>query len=427
MPYSSKSDLPPNVKQLSSHLQDIWMAAFNSAWKTYNGDEEKCFAIAWGAVNKARGTAKASLQYYPKIEAKAIDGKRFIWVEVLDSRVSRPLSEPYGLRWKVDGESLRRSAETVTGTVLMGPIASLDLGHEIKRPVARFVSHEMRDGALLAKYALIEDDHEWAEHAWSQIQAGNWKYVSAHADFDYNYPIDQEGDIIYPHRFKLDTVDIVAFGAFPTSQVFHTFSEGLAASLAEFSQARPSKDGFDQKPTEKKKMSEDKLVEMQAQHTKELSDIQAKLDKAEKDLALERERVVVLNKKTESVEARTLEAVSKELDTAQKRIADLEKGEQEKKDKEKLTLATEVAELKVDNGLILPKDAVVEAERLKTFDEPALLELKASLADLSTGRRYMPKTLPNSISLKATVDPKERRRMELYGEYVNDKGEFVTV
>lgn len=432
MPYRSKANLPDAVKSLSDHLQEIWMAAFNSAWKDHSGDEETCFKIAWSAVNKARGSAKASLHYFPRIEAKAVDGKRFILVELMDERVSRPLSEPYGYRWKVDDESINASVDSLKSTVLCGPVAGLEHGHELKRPVARFVDYE-KNGCLRAKYELIEDDSAWASYAWAQIQAGNWRYVSAFADFDWNYPVDVREDIVYPHRFKLKTVDFVPYGAFPSAQVYHTFSEGLAAMLAsEFSQAHPK--GFDQKQKEKKKMSEEQLVELQTKYTKDMEDVKAKLDKAEKatadalkQLELERERNKILDKKTETVDARTLEALKGELDKSQKRIAELEKIEADKKDKEKTTLATEVADLYVQTGMIMPKDAVPEAERLKTFEEPALLELKAKMADVAILHRCSPKVLPSTGSLKATVDPKERRRMERYGEYVDDEGKVVQV
>lgn len=55
MPFEKKDDLPDAVRGLPDHAQDIWMAAFNSAWKEYSGDEERCMATAWTAVkNKYR-------------------------------------------------------------------------------------------------------------------------------------------------------------------------------------------------------------------------------------------------------------------------------------------------------------------------------------------------------------------------------------
>lgn len=50
MPYKELKDLPEAVKGLPAHGQEIWMAAFNSAFQEYKGDEEKCMATAWAAV-----------------------------------------------------------------------------------------------------------------------------------------------------------------------------------------------------------------------------------------------------------------------------------------------------------------------------------------------------------------------------------------
>lgn len=50
MPYSKLDELPAEVKALPTHGQEIWMAAFNSAFEEYKGDEEKSFATAWAAV-----------------------------------------------------------------------------------------------------------------------------------------------------------------------------------------------------------------------------------------------------------------------------------------------------------------------------------------------------------------------------------------
>jgi len=52
MPYT-KDNPPDKIKGLPAHAQDVWMSAFNSAWDQYNGDEAKCNAEAWSAVEKA--------------------------------------------------------------------------------------------------------------------------------------------------------------------------------------------------------------------------------------------------------------------------------------------------------------------------------------------------------------------------------------
>jgi cation transport regulator len=51
MPYQSRSDLPESVRDnLPPHAQDIYKAAFNSAWDEYGHDESRAHRVAWGAV-----------------------------------------------------------------------------------------------------------------------------------------------------------------------------------------------------------------------------------------------------------------------------------------------------------------------------------------------------------------------------------------
>jgi len=69
MPYSSNSDLPASVRHaLPEHAQDIYRAAFNSAWEEHGGaDEARLFRIAWGAVsvNTRRSAANGSARTRP--------------------------------------------------------------------------------------------------------------------------------------------------------------------------------------------------------------------------------------------------------------------------------------------------------------------------------------------------------------------------
>jgi len=50
MPYNKQSELPEAVQALPEHARAIYMAAFNAAFKQYEGDEEKAHATAWAAV-----------------------------------------------------------------------------------------------------------------------------------------------------------------------------------------------------------------------------------------------------------------------------------------------------------------------------------------------------------------------------------------
>jgi len=62
MPYKKLSDLPESVKEnLPEHAQEIYRAAFNSAWGEYDRPEERrddatreetAHRVAWSAVKK---------------------------------------------------------------------------------------------------------------------------------------------------------------------------------------------------------------------------------------------------------------------------------------------------------------------------------------------------------------------------------------
>jgi cation transport regulator len=63
LPYTHLSELPPNVvNNLPHHAQEIYMEAFNAAWKQYDqpeerrGDdtrEETAHKVAWAAVKNS--------------------------------------------------------------------------------------------------------------------------------------------------------------------------------------------------------------------------------------------------------------------------------------------------------------------------------------------------------------------------------------
>ena len=56
MPYAMITDLPDSVRRhLPTHAQEIFLAAFNNAWRQHQGDpglEEIAHRIAWAAVKR---------------------------------------------------------------------------------------------------------------------------------------------------------------------------------------------------------------------------------------------------------------------------------------------------------------------------------------------------------------------------------------
>jgi cation transport regulator ChaB len=83
MPYNKQSELPDPVKKLPAHAQDIYMAAFNSAFDQYKGDEAKSHANAWAAVKTkykqdADGNWKAKESKVKESEMSAEDTRRLL-------------------------------------------------------------------------------------------------------------------------------------------------------------------------------------------------------------------------------------------------------------------------------------------------------------------------------------------------------------
>jgi cation transport regulator len=53
MPYENTKELPDSLREhLPAHAQEIYRAAFNSAWEEYHHDEERAHRVAWAAVEK---------------------------------------------------------------------------------------------------------------------------------------------------------------------------------------------------------------------------------------------------------------------------------------------------------------------------------------------------------------------------------------
>jgi cation transport regulator len=60
MPYRTISDLPEaQTDQYTEHQKEVFLKAFNNAYKEYGGDESRAFAVAHAAAKKAPQKAHA--------------------------------------------------------------------------------------------------------------------------------------------------------------------------------------------------------------------------------------------------------------------------------------------------------------------------------------------------------------------------------
>lgn len=87
-PYDTLADLPTAVKKLPKHAQEIYRAAFNAAYKQYDGDESKAHGTAWAAVKQkyrqnedgtwvAKGMGEVLEQWFEFTEPEALVGKQW--------------------------------------------------------------------------------------------------------------------------------------------------------------------------------------------------------------------------------------------------------------------------------------------------------------------------------------------------------------
>ncbi len=161
MPYTKKDELPDAVKALPAHGQEIWMAAFNSAWEQYKGDEEKCMATAWAAVKKKY--EKKGDEWMP-MEAEHAEN----WIEIFKIGIHTD-SEGRVREWT--DKDLDEIASSYNPAVHEAPIV---IGHPKEdSPAYGWVGSLKTDaGKLLMKPSqLIEEFKDW-------VKRGLYKKVS---------------------------------------------------------------------------------------------------------------------------------------------------------------------------------------------------------------------------------------------------------
>jgi len=115
MPYSNLSELPPAVKKLTPHLQDMWMSVFNSIWKQTGGDEARCFAGAWAAVNKFKMKGESTMS-----ESQKQIKETFTW--------SMPISDS-----EVVKEAFLTQPLTITGCMIHAGVTRNILNPEVAK------------------------------------------------------------------------------------------------------------------------------------------------------------------------------------------------------------------------------------------------------------------------------------------------------
>jgi cation transport regulator ChaB len=149
MPYGKKQELPDAVKALPEQGQEIWMAAFNSASEQYQGDEEKCFATAWAAVQNKFEKNDAG-EWAPKKEGSSHADSTLPWIQVF--RTGRH-TDSAGVEKEWKEEDLEKIVSSYKPSDHEAPVV---IGHpKDNAPAWGWVEGLKRDGQFL--YAKFKD------------------------------------------------------------------------------------------------------------------------------------------------------------------------------------------------------------------------------------------------------------------------------
>lgn len=180
MPYSKA---PDRIKSLPSHAQSIWMAAFNSAFKQYNGDEEKSNATAWAAVKKA-GYMKDKNRW-----VKASEGFNYLYCLSETEELPNTIEIMREGKWNHPiYNNLEFTSNTLDNVItnfknkVRGVDISFDLEHgetNHKTEAVCWVKNLIKEGTkLLAEV-------EWTDFGKEKIKGKNFKYFSPEFKFVY--------------------------------------------------------------------------------------------------------------------------------------------------------------------------------------------------------------------------------------------------
>lgn len=184
MPYDVGNP-PDAISKLPKHAQEIWVAAYNSAYEQYDGDEAKSNGTAWAAVKKAyKQDAEGNwVALSDKLETVDVKG-----VEVLSVGKWDSMQGPANITQK-DLEELERSFAALLGDSKLNYEPPVKLGHDDGQkllqkdgyPAAGWIS------ALRIKgKKLVADFKDVPKKIGDIVNAGGYKKVSSEITRQYS-------------------------------------------------------------------------------------------------------------------------------------------------------------------------------------------------------------------------------------------------
>ena len=191
MPYTIDNP-PEQIAKLPKHAQEIWIAAFNSAYEQYDKNEAKAAAIAWGAVKKSyKQDTEGNWVKLNELETVDIENVEILAVGKWNGV---PSTKEYT---KKDLDELVRSFKALSSDEKLNYEPPLKLGHDEHQkllqkdgyPAAGWVKALKRIGNK-----LVASFGEVPKKIGDIIKAGGYKKVSSeiyhgYAMGDYKFPL----------------------------------------------------------------------------------------------------------------------------------------------------------------------------------------------------------------------------------------------
>ncbi len=168
MPYPTLADLPPAVQKLPKHGQQIFQAAFNAAFEQYGGDEEKCFAVAWAAVEtKYKKAGEDWVKKSSDFEFSC--GIDRVW----KSEEGKLLFEGVASTTAVDSQKERMSEKAIERMVAHPPLDLVD-AHANRRAGQELgvTLKHIADGGTFKIIGEFFDDNPDAIRVWKRMSEG---------------------------------------------------------------------------------------------------------------------------------------------------------------------------------------------------------------------------------------------------------------
>ena len=179
MPYDKLGDLPDAVKALPKHAQEIWLAAFNSAYEQYDGNEGKSHGTAWAAVKDKY--KKQGDRWVEKADDGPPDGSfafgvpvQRVWKANDDQGVPQLWFEGVASTQVVDKQDERASPDCIRKMREHPPLDLFD-SHSDRRAGEELgvtKEHEVTSQGGFLVRGLFFDDNAQAVRVWKRMAEG---------------------------------------------------------------------------------------------------------------------------------------------------------------------------------------------------------------------------------------------------------------